>query len=180
MLNRSIVHKCGHIETHSFESGMFDRISKDDIESRLEELAQQPCKSCMNRDRGDAPGANVVPDEGTTLSDIREKVKRSGSDTEWAGYRNPKDVAKAIEEKASELLEHFQWVPDRESGETVEDAERSAKLGGDLADIIIYSLICADTLRIDIAKVVEGKVGFKEVRRPASLEKGDYTNLSNI
>jgi dCTP diphosphatase len=180
MLNRSIVHKCGHIESHSFEPSLFDRISKEEMERRLGELAQQCCKNCMNKDRSDVPGANVMSDERTTLSDIREMVKKFVNDREWARYHNPKDLAIAIAVEASELLEHFQWIPDKELGEKVGDAEKIVKLEGELADIVIYCLIFADALRIDIAKAVEDKVRLNAVRHPSSLEKGDYTNLSNI
>jgi NTP pyrophosphatase (non-canonical NTP hydrolase) len=150
------------------------------MERRLEELAQQPCKNCTNRDRGDVPGANEISDERITLSDIRGIVKRFVNDTEWARYRNPRDLAIAIAEEAAELLEHFQAVPDKGHGETVGDAEKRAKLEGDLADIVICCLIFADALSIDIAKAVEDKVRPSAVQPPSKLEKGDYTNLSNI
>jgi NTP pyrophosphatase (non-canonical NTP hydrolase) len=150
------------------------------MERRLGELAQQPCKNCMSKDRGDVPGANVMSDERTTLSDIREMVKKFVNDREWARYHNPKDLAIAIAVEASELLEHFKGVTDKESGETMGDAEKIVKLEEELADIVIYCLIFADALRIDIAKAVEDKIRLNAVRHPASLEEGDYTNLSNI
>lgn len=180
MLNRSIVHTCGHIEWHSFESGIFGRVSREEIERRLGELAQQPCKSCMNRDGGDIPGANIVSDESADMSGIRDMVKRFVNNREWDRYRNPRDVVIAITEEASELLEHFQCVSDSEQGGTAGDAEKRAKLEGDLADLFICCLIFADALGIDIARAVEDKVRLNSAGPPASPEKGDYTNLSNM
>jgi NTP pyrophosphatase (non-canonical NTP hydrolase) len=180
MLNRSIVHTCGHIEWHSFESGIFGRVSRDEIERRFSELAQQPCKNCMNRDGGDIPGASLVSDASADMSGIKDIVKRFVSNREWDRYRNPGDVAVAIAEEASELLEHFQRVSDSEQGGTAVDAEKRAKLEGDLADLFICCLIFADALGIDIAKALEDRVRQNATGKPSNLEKGDYTNLSNI
>lgn len=180
MLNRSIAHICGHVETHSYEPSMFGRVSRKEIDRRLNELAQQPCKNCMNSDRGDVSGANVVSDDRTTLLDIRIKAKKIGKESEDARYRRPKDVAIAISVEASELLEHFQWLSDKESGDTMGSAEKNAKLGADLADIIIYCLIFADALKIDVAKAIEEKVSLVPPQAPANPDKGDYMNLSNL
>ena len=180
MLNRSIAHVCGHVETHSFEPSLFSRVSKKEIERRFSELAQQPCKSCVNGERGDVSGAGVVSDDRTTLLDIMSKVKKLGNESEVARHRRPKDVAIAISVEASELLEHFQWVPEKESGDTMGSAEKNAKLGADLADIIIYCLIFADALKIDVAKAIEDKISLIPAQTTANTEKGDYTNLSNI
>jgi hypothetical protein len=116
MLNRSIVHNCGHIETHSFEPSQFGRVSREELERRISELAQQPCKNCQNKGQSDVPGDNLMSDEKTTLIDLRDMVKKFVNDREWGQYHNPKDVAVAISLEASELLEHFLWVPDKESG----------------------------------------------------------------
>ena len=180
MLNRSIAHKCGHIETHLFEANQFGRVSKEEIERRINELAQQPCKNCKNKGRSDVPGANMMSDEKTTLIDLREMVKNFVNDREWAQYHNPKDVAVAISLEASELLEHFLWIPDKESVAIAKDTEKLLKLEGELADIIIYCLIFANSLRIDVAKAVEDKVRLNAIRYPVTLVKDDDTKPSGI
>ncbi|MFA5055166.1 MAG: hypothetical protein WC562_03200 [Dehalococcoidia bacterium] len=178
MLNRSIVHTCGHIEWHSFESGIFGRVSRDEIERRFSELAQQPCKSCASSGSSDTFGS--ISDESAAMSDIRDMVKSFVSNREWDRYRNPGDVAVAIAEEASELLEQFQRVSEGEQGGTDVDAENRAKLEGDLADLFICCLIFADALGIDIARAVEDRARLNSARPATSPEKGDYTNLSNI
>jgi len=181
MLNRSIVHKCGHIETHSFEASQFGRISKAEIERRINDLAQQLCKNCREKGQGDIlPGANIMSDEKTTLIDLRDMIKKFVNEREWARYHNLKDVAIAIAVEAAELLEHFQWVPDKESGAIARDAEKLLKLEGELADIIIYCLVFANVLRIDVAKAVEDKVRMNAIRYPVILVKGEDTKLSDV
>ena len=180
MLNRSIVHKCGHIEAHSFEANLFDRVSKAEIECRINDLAQLPCKNCMNKGQSDVPGANMMSDEKTTLIDLRDMVKKFVNDREWSQYHNPKDVAVAISLEASELLEHFLWVPDKESGAIAKETEKLVKLGEELADIIIYCLSFANVLRIDVAKAVEDKVRLNAIRYPVTPVKVDDIKLSDI
>lgn len=173
MLNRSIAHKCGHIEAHSFEANLFDRVPKAEIERRLNDLAQQPCKNCMNKGQSEHPGANKMSDEKTTLIDLRDMVKKFVNDREWSRYHNPKDVAIAVAVEASELLEHFQWVPDKESGKIAKETEKLLKLEEELADIIIYCLSFANVLHIDVAKAVEDKVRLNAIRYPVALVKDD-------
>jgi len=90
MLNRSIAHKCGHIEAHSFEANLFDRVPKAEIERRIDDLAQQPCKNCMNKGQSDVPGANKMSDDKTTLIDLRDMVKKFVNDREWSRYIIPR------------------------------------------------------------------------------------------
>jgi hypothetical protein len=177
MLNRSIVHQCGHVETHSFEPGMFDRVSKAEIERRWDELAKQPCRSCKDRGRSDAPGAHAISDEESTVSDVRGMVRRYVNTAEGARYRNQGDVAAAIAAGASEFLEHYKSVTDVESEEK---AGESVEMQADLAELITCCLVFANDLHMDIAKAVEEKVRPDVPRPPARLEKGDYTNMSNI
>lgn len=86
---------------------------------------------------------------------------------------NPKDVAIAISLEASELLEHFQWVLDKESGAIAKETEKLLKLEEELADIIIYCLSFANVLHIDVAKAVEDKVRLNAIRYPVALVKDD-------
>jgi dCTP diphosphatase len=180
MPNRSIAHKCGHIEAHSFEPSQFGRVSREELECRISELAQQPCKNCLNKGQSDVPGDNLMSDEKTTIIDLRDMVKKFVNEREWGQYHNPKDVAVAISLEASELLEHFLWVPDKESGAIDREAEKRLKLEEELADIIIYCLCFANVLRIDVAKAVEDKVRLNAIRYPVTLVKDDDTKSSGI
>jgi dCTP diphosphatase len=181
MLNRSIAHKCGHIETHSFEPSQLGRVSREEIERRLDDLAQQPCKNCREKGQSDVlPGDNIMSDEKTTLIDLRDMVKKFVNDREWGQYHNPKDVAVAISLEASELLEHFLWVPDKESGAIAREAEKLVQLEEELADIIIYCLCFANVLRIDVAKAVEDKVRLNAIRYPITVVKADDAKLTDI
>jgi dCTP diphosphatase len=181
MLNRSIAHKCGHIEAHSFESSQLGRVSREEIERRLNDLAQQPCKNCREKGQNDVlPGDNLMSDEKTTLIDLRDMVKKFVNDREWAQYHNPKDVAVAISLEASELLEHFLWVPDKESGAIAKETEKLVQLEQELADIIIYCLSFANVLHIDVAKAVEDKVRLNAIRYPVALVKDDDTKHPDI
>ena len=180
MLNRSIVHKCGHIEAHSFEPSQFGRISKEEIERRINDLAQLPCKNCREKGQSGIPGDTLMSDEKTTLIDLRDMVKKFVNDREWSQYHNPKDVAVAISLEASELLEHFLWVPDKESGAIAKEAEKRLKLEEELADIIIYCLSFANVLKIDVAKAVEDKIRLNAIRYPVELAKVDDAKPSDV
>ncbi len=81
------------------------------------------------------------------------KIIQFRDDRNWSQFHNPKDLAISISIEANELLELFQW---NSSKETVEN--KFQDLQDELADIMIYCILMADKLDIDLEKAVEHKL----------------------
>ncbi len=84
----------------------------------------------------------------------------------WKRYHTPKNLAISAAVELGELLEHFQWESDEGILEAVKDLERREAIGDEIADVIIYLVLLAHELEIDLDKAVERKIRKNELKYP--------------
>jgi len=103
-------------------------------------------------------------DSGTSVAQLRERVRLFVHARDWERFHSPKDLAMAISIEASELLEIFLW---REPGlpatwpPEVQDA-----VAEELADVLIYGLSLANALDLDLSDAILGKLKKAEAKYP--------------
>lgn len=107
--------------------------------------------------------------------EIMRKVLCFRQRRNWERFHNPKDLAISLSIEASELLENFQW-------KTSEEALDSKKenIADELADVLIYSILLADSLDLRIGDVILNKLDKNERKYPiekAFNRKDKYTDL---
>lgn len=86
----------------------------------------------------------------------------------WAQFHEPKDLAIALSVEASELLDVFTW-----SGTDLRVENKADAQAEELADVLIYTVLLADRLGLDLNDAVARKMA-KNVRRyPAEAFQGD-------
>ncbi|MCK9568914.1 nucleotide pyrophosphohydrolase [Candidatus Pacearchaeota archaeon] len=83
---------------------------------------------------------------------------------EWEGYHTPENLAKSISIEAGELLECFQW-------DCV--ATDSDKAKAEMADVLIYLIMMADVMGIDLVKAAWAKIASNSARYPVEKAKGN-------
>ncbi len=71
----------------------------------------------------------------------------------WKQFHTPKDLAISLSLESSELLECFQW-----SGEDVHVGEKQKQMEEELADILIYSVLFADSIGVDLPTIIQKKL----------------------
>ena len=71
----------------------------------------------------------------------------------WKQFHNPKDLAISICLEAAELLEVFQW-----SADDVWCEEKKDKIKEELADVLNYCILMADTCGLDMDEIIQEKV----------------------
>lgn len=71
----------------------------------------------------------------------------------WKQFHTPKDLSISLSLEAAELLECFQW-----SGSDVEAKSKHARMEEELADILIYSVLFADAIGVDIPTIIHNKL----------------------
>lgn len=113
-------------------------------------------------------------DEETTIGKLKELVIKFRDEREWKKYHKPKDLAISISIEASELLELFQWLNEKEIEEKLKNENYIKRIKEEIADIIIYCLNFADILNIDISKVVVEKIKKNEEKYPIEKYKGIF------
>ena len=100
------------------------------------------------------------------LDTLREKLRAFALARDWQQYHSPKNLACALSVEASELLEHFQWMPEEQSRTL--DVDKKAAVAFEMADIFCYLLHIAEQLDIDLVDVTAQKIAINETRFPAT------------
>ena len=104
-----------------------------------------------------------------SIKELRDNILNFRDARDWRKFHNPKDLAISISLEAAELLEVFQW-----SGEDVEvDSEKKInKVKEELADVMIYSILMADTLGLDISEIINNKLEENNKKYPVEKAYG--------
>ena len=110
-----------------------------------------------------------------TQETINEVLKLR-DDRNWKQFHNPKDLAISISLEASELLEVFQW-----SATDVVCENKLEKIKEELADVVNYCILMADTCGLDLDEIVSEKVKRNNEKYPVEKAFGSkekYTELN--
>ena len=106
-------------------------------------------------------------DAETTIQDLRAEVDRFNDERNWHQFHSPKNLAASIAIEAAELLEHFQWA----DGPTPEQFPHMVE---ELADVLIYCLVLANALGIDLSQAVRQKLANNDTKYPAEEYRGRF------
>jgi len=75
----------------------------------------------------------------------------------WDDLHSPKNLAIAVSNEASELLNEFQWMPDAETWDMANDEAARARVAAEAADVFMYLIALCDKLDIDLEQAVSEK-----------------------
>ena len=105
-------------------------------------------------------------DGNVTVRELKNNVKKFIREREWEKFHNPKDLAEAICIEAAELLEQFQWITPHEASSWKNLPSKTKHIGEELADVVIYCLSMANTMKIDVTEAIVNKLKKNEVKYP--------------
>jgi len=124
----------------------------------------------MNAERG--------PRDEITLARLRDQLRTFATARDWNQFHSPKNLAIALSVEAGELLEHFQWISDKDSL-----ALRPNKLGEvkeEMADVLLYLIRLADILNVELVQAADKKIKANARKYPVEKSRGSskkYTDL---
>ena len=113
-----------------------------------------------------------MPDQTTTIADLRQAVDAFVDERDWRPYHNAKDLAVSIAIEAAELLEEFQWQDSSEMAEIRADLDARERVGQELADVLIYCLSLSNALAIEISDAIRDKLVISGRKYPAEAYRG--------
>jgi len=117
-----------------------------------------------------------------TLADLVAAVRRFRDDRDWAQFHTPKNLAAAIAIEAAELQERFLWKTDAEVDQDLSDAAKRAGVADEIADVVMFAMLLADRLGIDLAEAITTKLAANERKYPVTRARGNarkYTELQD-
>lgn len=104
------------------------------------------------------------------MDELMKRIKKFRDDRDWEQFHSPENIAKSIVIEAAELLENFQWNSNFDE----------KKVRDELADVMNYCFLMADTLNIDMIENMHQKIDENEKKYPVDKAKGTskkYTEL---
>ena len=119
-------------------------------------------------------------DNKTTVSQLKDKVKKFCEDRDWNKYHNAKDLAIGIITESSELLEYFRFKSEKEIEEIFNSPEKKEKISEEVVDILYFLLRLAQKYNIDLATSLDKKMDKNKKKYPINKAKGSnkkYTEL---
>ncbi len=100
------------------------------------------------------------------LDDLKQRLRDFATARDWEQFHTPKNLAMALVAEAAEVVEHFQWLTTAES-QTLDPAKR-VEVALELADVLLYLVMLADSLDIDLADFAHRKINLNQKRFPPS------------
>lgn len=102
-----------------------------------------------------------------SLDDLKQRLREFAQVRDWEQFHSPKNISMALIVEAAELVEHFQWLTQAESGRLPQDRLREVE--HEMADVLIYLIRLADRLDINLMNAVWRKIALNEEKYPANV-----------
>ena len=104
------------------------------------------------------------------LQTLRDRLRQFAAERDWDRFHSPKNLAMALIAEAAELVEHFQWLTEAESGAL--PSEKLKEVEAELADVLLYVVRLADKLDVDLNRAAMDKIARNEVKYPVERVRG--------
>ena len=97
------------------------------------------------------------------MEELIKKILQFRDERDWKQFHTPENLAKSISIEAAELLENFQW----------DNHYNLEKVKEELADVLLYCVLMADSLGVDVLTVMEEKLKKNSMKYPVEKAKGN-------
>jgi len=112
------------------------------------------------------------------LEKIRLRLRQFAEDRDWDQFHSPKNLSMALSVEVAEIVEHFQWLTEKQSKHLPKD--KLDEVEAELADTFIYLVRLADKLGIDLIVAAQNKIEVNEQKYPVGKAKGNAKKYSEF
>jgi NTP pyrophosphatase (non-canonical NTP hydrolase) len=104
---------------------------------------------------------------GSDLVTLRDRMRLFAAERDWSGFHDPKSVLLALVGEVGELAELFQWLPATDAAKLGTSEPLHTRAGEEMSDVLLYLVLLADVLDIDLAAAANAKLTQAALRYPA-------------
>jgi dCTP diphosphatase len=101
------------------------------------------------------------------LVSLRDRMRLFTAERDWSGFHDPKSVLLALVGEVGELAELFQWLPATDAATLGRREPLHTRAGEEMSDVLLYLVLLADLLDIDLAAAANAKLTQAALRYPA-------------
>jgi len=98
---------------------------------------------------------------------LRDRMRLFTAERDWSGFHDPKSVLLALVGEVGELAELFQWLPAADAVQYGRAEPLHSRAGEEISDVLLYLVLLADVLDIDLAAAANAKLTQAALRYPA-------------
>ncbi len=112
------------------------------------------------------------------MKELMKKLSLFAKERDWEQFHSPKNLSMALAVETGEIMEHFQWLTEKQSRNL--DQKTLEKVKDEIADTQIYLARLADQLGIDPITAANEKLIKNANKYPVEKAKGSakkYTDL---
>ena len=113
-----------------------------------------------------------------SLRDLSQQLATFAQQRDWQQFHSPKNLASALIVEAGELLEHFQWLTEKDSQTLT--PEKVDAVGAEIADVLLYLVQLASALGIDPVAAAQAKLRINELKYPVDRARGKSTKYKDL
>jgi NTP pyrophosphatase (non-canonical NTP hydrolase) len=110
-----------------------------------------------------------MPDPSDLLL-LRDRLRAFAEERDWDQFHSPKNLSMALMVEVAELMEHFQWLTEAQTGNL--PAEVRPAVAEELADILLYLVRLSDKLGVDLRDAALRKLEKNAEKYPADKVRG--------
>ncbi len=114
----------------------------------------------------------------TELENLKLRLREFAKERDWDQFHSPKNFSMAMIVECAELVEHFQWLTDKQSKNLPEETLEEVRL--EMADIFLYLIRLADKLDVDLIKAANDKIKLNAEKYPIDKSKGLATKYNKL
>jgi NTP pyrophosphatase (non-canonical NTP hydrolase) len=105
------------------------------------------------------------------MKNLLEIIRVFNKERDWEQFHSPKNLSMALSVEVAELVEHFQWLDQKQSKSP--EPSKKEKIKDEIGDILIYLVNLADKLDIDPIQAALDKIEKNRKNYPVALSKGN-------
>ncbi len=106
--------------------------------------------------------------EQTDLERLRLGMRAFVDERDWGRFHDPKSVLIALVGEVGELAELLQWLPaDEVTTLAATDPHLRTRFGEELSDVLLYLVLLADVLDVDLPAAATAKLAAAREKYPA-------------
>jgi len=99
-------------------------------------------------------------------------MRQFTAERDWQGFHDPKSVLLALVGEVGELAELFQWLPANTAADLARSEPLRTRAAEEMSDVLLYLILLADVLGIDLSIAANAKLTEAARRYPAGGSPG--------
>jgi len=113
-----------------------------------------------------------------TYHELLKKLIIFRQERHWEKFHKPKDLAMAAAIEAAELMQEFLWKSEEEVA--AEITSNKQRFADEIADTVVYLMLLANDLGIDMYAAIDSKMKKNAERYPVEKCRGKATKYTNL